>query len=151
MKISELKNKLASLPQLRIQTPEGGFIPDHFHITEAGLITKNFIDCGGVVRSEKHINFQVWVAGDTDHRLSPAKFLGIISKSEMLFQNEDLEIEIEYQSNTIGIYTIEFASTYFVLTPKFTNCLADDHCGIPQEKRKLALSDLSCTPGNGCC
>ncbi|MBL0105614.1 MAG: hypothetical protein IPP51_18620 [Bacteroidetes bacterium] len=156
MKISEFKNALQSLYELAIQTPEGGFIPAHFHITEAGLATKNFIDCGGVIRTEKHINFQLWVAGDTDHRLSPSKLLGIIAKSEKLFQNEDLDIEVEYQSGTIGKFGIDFQNNKFVLTPKFTNCLADDHCGIPEEKRKVDLKSLTpeaacCTPGGGCC
>ena len=45
----------------------------------------------------------------------------------------------------------------FMITSKQTNCLAEDQCGIPQEKLKVNLSQLSksqnssCTPGGGCC
>lgn len=44
--------------------------PAHFHITEMGLVTKNFIDCGNTIREEKLITFQVWYAGDLEHRLA---------------------------------------------------------------------------------
>jgi len=27
--------------------PEGTYLPAHFHMTEVGLVTKHFVDCGG--------------------------------------------------------------------------------------------------------
>ena len=156
MKLSTLKQHLNNVSALHFVKPDGTFVPEHFHITEAGLITKHFIDCGGTVRQEKAISFQVWVARDTEHRLHPDKLSTIISLAENLFENEDLEIEIEYQSETIGKYGLDFEGGHFVLTPKQTNCLAKDNCGIPQEKQKLQLAGLEtkterCTPGGGCC
>lgn len=157
MKISQLKQYLNTVSELNIIQPNGQFIPKHFHITEAGLTTKNFIDCGGTLRTEKTISFQVWVANDTDHRLEPQKLNKIIGLSENLFNNEDLEIEVEYQTETISRYGLEFVGNNFVLTNKFTDCLAKDNCGVPQEKQKISLSELqnkpatSCTPGGGCC
>jgi hypothetical protein len=132
-------------------------VPNHLNITEAGLITKNFIDCGGTVRVEKVISFQVWVAGDTEHRLESTKLLKIIGIAQDVISSEDHEIEIEYQSDTIGKYGIEFSNGNFLLTNKQTNCLASDSCGIPVEKRRINLADLAinqsscCTPGGGCC
>jgi hypothetical protein len=156
MKLSTFKQHLNNVNAVNFVQPNGTSIPRHFHITEAGLVTKQFIDCGGTVRQEKVINFQVWVAHDSDHRLEPSKLLKIISLSEKLFGNEDLAIEIEYQSDTIGKYGLDFQGENFVLTSKQTDCLAKDNCGVPQDKQQLQLSDLEtskgcCTPGGGCC
>jgi hypothetical protein len=46
MKLSEIK-KLDTLENVTFQLPDGTTVPEHFHVTEVGLITKNFIDCGG--------------------------------------------------------------------------------------------------------
>jgi len=31
----------------------GTMVPEHFHVTEVGVVTKHFIDCGGTVRNER--------------------------------------------------------------------------------------------------
>jgi len=68
---------------------------------------------------------------------------------------EDAEIEVEYQSNTIGKYDLEFIGKTFVLKNKTTACLAEDACGIPSEKQNLIELNVNqtntCTPGGGCC
>lgn len=157
MKLSEVKKALLNVDAVVFQLPSNqGFVPEHFHITEVGLITKNFIDCGGTVREEKVINFQLWETGDYDHRLEPSKLLRIIEKSEEIFKFEELEIEVEYQQETIGKYGLDFDGTNFLLTNKQTACLAEDACGIPPAKQKKALATLgvnaaSCTPGGKCC
>ena len=104
MKLSTFKEHSSNLNTVNFVLPNGTFVPKHFHVTEVGLITKNFIDCGGTVRTEKVVNFQLWVAEDLNHKLEAKKLMEIISLSEKLFSNEDLEIEVEYQSNTIGKY-----------------------------------------------
>ena len=43
---------------------------------------KKFIDCGGVIRDEKVINFQLWYSVDEDHRLEAEKLRKIIALSE---------------------------------------------------------------------
>lgn len=54
MKLSQVKAALQNLKTVNFALPkEKGFVPEHFHITEVGPITKNFIDCGGTVREEK--------------------------------------------------------------------------------------------------
>lgn len=158
MKLSEIKNHLADMEALSFMLPNGTFVPQNFHVTEVGLITKNFIDCGGTVRKETVVNFQLWEdSNDEDHRLKPNKLLSIIALSEKVLGIEDFEIEVEYQDTTIGKYDLGFDGKNFTLQNKQTACLAQDQCGIPSDKPKTKLSQLNsdnantCTPGGGCC
>lgn len=157
MKLSAFKQHLNAVSQLSFIDPNGNFVPKHFHITEVGLINKHFIDCGGTVRTKKSISFQVWTANDFEHRLAPQKLNIIIDAAQPLFGNEDLDVEIEYQTETISRYGLSFNGNDFLLTPMHTDCLAKDHCGIPPEKLKIRLSDLQtskttcCPPNNKCC
>ena len=100
-------------------------------------------------------NFQLWNADDYDHRLHPEKLLHIIELSEKVLEMGDLEIEVEYQADTIGKFGLEFNGTNFLLTTKQTDCLAKDNCGIPDQKPKLKMAELnnttSCSPNSGCC
>lgn len=82
MKLSDIKEILQTLDNVAFQLENGTFVPEHFHVTEVGQITKNFIDCGGVIRTEKVVNFQLWNADDYEHRLKPTKLLNIIKLSE---------------------------------------------------------------------
>ncbi|APA65707.1 DUF6428 family protein [Maribacter sp. 1_2014MBL_MicDiv] len=155
MKLSEVKKHLAALDTIAFQLPNGELVPNHFHVTEVGKITKNFIDCGGTVRNEEVVNFQLWNADDYDHRLHPEKLIHIIELSEKILGIEDLEIEVEYQGNTIEKFGLDFDGTNFILTSKQTDCLAKDNCGIPVEKPKLNLSEINnepcCSPDGNCC
>ena len=156
MKLSEIKSKLSALDQIAFQLPNGTLVPSHFHVTEVGKVTKDFIDCGGTVRHEEVVNFQLWEANDYDHRLHPEKLLNIIELSENTLNIGDLDIEVEYQGDTIGKYNLDFDGVNFLLTSKQTDCLAKDKCGIPAEKPRVRLSDLqrassSCEPNSGCC
>jgi hypothetical protein len=156
MKLSEIKKHLETATAVNFQLPNGTFVPEHFHVTEVGIITKNFIDCGGRVRAEKVANFQLWNANDTEHRLKPGKLTNIIALSEKVLGMEDLEVEVEYQSDTIGKYGIDYNGENFILTAKQTDCLAKDNCGV-ESKEKVSLSTLgnekaeACTPGGKCC
>lgn len=155
MKLSEIKKQLSTLESLNFQLENGTLVPEHFHVTEVGVITKHFIDCGGTVRKETVANFQLWDANDVDHRLKPTKLLNIIRLSEEKLGMQDWDIEVEFQAETIGKYDLDFNGDNFVLVAKKTACLASDSCGIPPEKMKLDLSKVTsqnaCTPGGGCC
>ncbi|MEP6803619.1 MAG: DUF6428 family protein [Flavobacterium sp.] len=157
MKLSEIKKILTTVESVNFQLPNGKFVPEYFHVTEVGLITKNFIDCGGTVRKETVVNFQLWDANDYDHRLKPQKLIHIIELSEKVLGIQDFEIEVEYQDTTIGKYDLGFNGKDFLLLNKTTACLAQDQCGIPSEKPKLKLTQLkadetnSCIPGGSCC
>ncbi|UFH31867.1 DUF6428 family protein [Chryseobacterium sp. C-71] len=157
MTLEQIKEILPTLENVEFQLEDGSFVPEHFHVTEVGQINKKFIDCGGVIREESVVNFQLWNADDYEHRLKPGKLLSIIKLSEEKLGIENNEIEVEYQSNTIGKYDLEFNGKVFVLKSKTTACLAQDACGIPSEKLKKNLAELhvnnanTCTPGGGCC
>jgi hypothetical protein len=157
MKLSEFKQHLASADKLDFMLPDGTYLPEHFHLTEIGFVTKRFMDCGGTVRKETAVSFQLWCANDYEHRLEAAKLLNIIALSERTLTMDDAEIEIEYQTDTIGRYGMHFDGRNFLLIPKHTACLAQDQCGTGTQKRKVALSGLkssaekTCKPGTGCC
>ena len=155
MKLSEIKEILATAEGVNFKLENGNSVPEHFHVTEVGVITKDFIDCGGTVRHEKVANFQLWDADDYEHRLKAGKLLHIISLSEEVLGMEDLEIEVEYQAETIGKYDLGHDGENFLLLSKKTTCLAMDKCGVPAEKRKIEMINLAsgstCTPGGGCC
>tara|TARA_B100001093_G_scaffold519453_1_gene608545 strand:+ start:1181 stop:1651 length:471 start_codon:yes stop_codon:yes gene_type:complete len=156
MNLSKFKNILLNSKEISFQLENGEIIPQHFHITEIGINSKEYIDCGGTIRLEKVINFQLWHANDFDHKLETKKVLEIISLAEKALFIEDLDIEVEYQSSTIGKYNLGFNGISFVLESKTTACLAEDKCGIPEEKINVSLSDLQnnsspCSPESGCC
>ena len=155
MKLSEIKKILKSLDRISFQLPNGTFVSSHFHVTEVGKVTKDFIDCGGKVRNETVLNFQLWEQNDYDHRLHPEKLTQIIELSEKMFRFEDLEIEVECQGEeTIGKYNLDFDGVHFLLTSKVTACLALEACGISVEKTKVNISEVQsscCDPSSGCC
>ncbi|WP_445711072.1 DUF6428 family protein [Flavobacterium sp.] len=157
MKLSEIKTALKELSTIAFQLPNGELVPNHFHVTEVGKVTKHFIDCGGTVRKEEVVNFQLWEENDYDHRLHPEKLVHIIELSEKIIGIEDLEIEVEYQmAATIGKFDLDFDGKNFLLVSKLTNCLAKDKCGIPTEKPKVKIGEWkekenSCSPNSGCC
>ncbi len=158
MKLSQIKSALKNLSTITFQLPSGDLVPSHFHVTEVGKVTKHFIDCGGTVRTEEVINFQLWEANDYDHRLHSDKLLNIIELSENTLHLPDAAIEVEYQmSTTIGKFDLDFDGTTFFLTSKLTDCLAKDKCGIPPEKLKVKIGEWKskanscCIPDSGCC
>lgn len=155
MKLSQFKNALTQVEEITFVQPNGMLVPVHFHVTEIGKIKKHFIDCGGTMRDEDVINFQLWVADDVDHRFAPEKLLKVIAMSEEKLGIIDAEIEVEYQTDTVSKYDLIFEDGFFKLQNKFTDCLAKDNCGIPETKQKVKLADLQnqscCDPSSGCC
>lgn len=154
MRLSELKTALADMDELSFILPNGSAVPSHIHVTEIGLVTKRFIDCGGAVRENRCINFQLWEDGDFDHRLAPQKLASIIDLAERQLQLGDGEIEVEYQGDTICSYGLEVEDGRLLLTRRNTDCLARE--GNSQACRptvKLfgsASAGTSCT-STGCC
>ena len=155
MTIEQIKKQLATAETVNFQLPAGDFVPAHFHVTEIGLVTKHFIDCGGTERLEKVANFQLWNANDTEHRLKPQKLLKIIALSEQKLGIGNFEIEVEYQTETIGKYSLDFVNGNFVLVAKQTACLAQALCGVVDILKTNVLHAIPqttcCAPGGGCC
>jgi hypothetical protein len=157
MLLSTVKKHLQQATNVHFKVQHAQDVPPHFHVTEIGLITKSFIDCGGKLRNEIKVNFQLWNANDIEHRITPAKLLHIIELSQKTLHIEDGEVEVEYQTETIGKYGLDFDGTHFILTTKQTACLAMENCGIDALKENKFIKNIvekataCCTPGGGCC
>ena len=82
MRLTHFKILLEQLNELDFILPNGHKVPSHFHITEIGQVNKKYMDCGGELREENTINFQLWENTDTHHRLKPQKLLNIIELAE---------------------------------------------------------------------
>ncbi|MDR2223696.1 MAG: DUF6428 family protein [Flavobacteriaceae bacterium] len=157
MKLSEVKSALTTMQNVVFKLENGSIVPAHFHITEVGQIDRNFIDCGGTIRKDQKVNFQLWIADDYDHQLKAEKLLNIIELSERLLGIKDGEVEVEYQRDTIGKFNLALdkETNVFILENTMTACLAEEACGFPIEKKKVSLSSLKsescCTPQTDCC
>lgn len=156
MTLQEFKNQLTELSHLQFVLPNGKLIPDYFHITEVGKETREYIDCGGRLRKEEVVNFQLWCANDYNHRLKPRKLLNIIRLSEnKLDINSESPVEVEYQGNTIETYKLAYDNGLFRLLADKTDCLAKDKCGIPENfQNDVDTSEkeaVCCTPESNCC
>lgn len=133
---------------------DGEFIPASFHVTEVGHVAKNFIDCGGTVRSASTVQLQVWLGNDEDHRLTSGKLAKIIDLAKPLIPSDDLEVEVEYEGCVISQYTVDAATSederiVFQLGDKHTDCLAKEACGIEAARSSAAVAG-GCG-GSGCC
>lgn len=154
MKLSEFVNQLSGLQEIAFELPNGELVPEHFHVTEVGKINKHFIDCGGTLRDETKISFQLWEENDYNHRLHPDKLIKIVALAKEKLELPDAEIEVEYQGESINKFHLDFDGKNFLLVNTKTDCLAREKCGIPAEKPKVKLSELQnscCTPESGCC
>lgn len=133
--LSQLKSDLAQYEDasIRFRLPDGSLSPAHAHITEVGLVTKEFIDCGGTTRIEKKCQMQSWVADDTDHRLSAGKLLSIIDKATSILGGEDLPVEVEHDVgfaapfSMVGV-ALQGSELILSLEGRHTACLAPDIC-----------------------
>ena len=155
MKLSQLKDLLKTIETVDFKLPDGMLVPAHFHVTEVGLVSKNFIDCGGIVHRLEAVSFQLWNDNDLSHKLKPNKFLDIIELSEKILKIGNHEIEVEYQNETIGKYNLDFNGNHFELINKKTACLAQDQCDDSTKKQmvKIEVDNVTklCAPNGNCC
>ena len=155
MTLSELKSTLSQLDRVSFVDAQGDKVPSHFHVTEVGQVEKNFIDCGGTMRKESVVSLQLFTANDYDHRLGAEKLNDILQLSERKLGLKDGEIEVEYQSDTVGKYGLLFFEDRFHLVPKQTACLASDQCGIPESGEEDSLGKskaaVACCSSSNCC
>ncbi len=152
MDLNKLKQLLEQIDEIAFVLPNGEYVPPHFHVTEVGKSSKRYVDCGGTVRAEQVITFQLWSANDYEHRIQPQKILDIIKIAEETLDLENLEVEVEYQRDTIGRYGLSIDGGRFLLTSTHTDCLAKDKCGISEQAESLnSAASSSCRPDSGCC
>jgi hypothetical protein len=156
---------------LRILLPNGKAIAPHFHITEVGHVTKNFMDCGGTRRKTESCLLQTWVFLDIHHRLTTTKLANILRIAGDVLPSLDLPVEIEHEDDVVSQYPITAGSSdgqTLTLTTslKHTACLAMDLCCAPaastsadtEATNLVATADkprvkagACCTPSGGCC
>ena len=120
---------------IHMMLPDGSFVPAHFHITEVGRVQKDFIDCGGTVRTAVSCVLQGWVAQDFNHRLETTKLLKILRLASPLLKATDLPVEVEYEDKAVSHYPVERVEVtpsglLIHLGSKHTACLAEDRCGV---------------------
>lgn len=120
---------------LHLMLPDGSFVPSHFHVTEVGRVQKDFIDCGGTLRSSTSCVLQVWVADDTEHRLDSTKLAGILGLAAPVLRGTALPVEVEYEDGRVSQFPVAAAEVtpggiLFHLGSKHTACLAPDRCGV---------------------
>ena len=154
MKLSEFKKVLETNrgKPFSMQLPDGGAIPISFHVTEVGLVTKTFVDCGGKVHSTQTCQLQAWVGEDVDHRLVAGKIADIVKLAAGIIPSDDIDVEIEYEDATISQYPVESLevsddAVVVHLTTKHTDCLAKELCMVPSSASE---SSCGCGPA-GCC
>ena len=143
MTVKDFQSVLQASPgaPMHWMLPDKSFVPSHYHITEVGRLQKDFIDCGGTVRSLTSCLLQIWVANDTDHRLETTKLAAIMKVAAPLLKSDDLPVEVEYEEGVLSQYPVAGAEItpagiLFYLGTKHTACLAPDKCGVD---------------GTGCC
>lgn len=122
--------------EVRLAMPEGGLVPAHFHLTEVGHIQKEFVDCGGTRRASRTCTLQTWMASGTDdgHRLTAERLGRILALTAVLFTDEALPVEVEYEDGLISQFPLENVKedagrVVLQLGRKHTNCLAREVCG----------------------
>lgn len=152
MTVGEFRAILSDNPEaaLHLMLPEGDFVPAHFHVTEVGRVQKDFIDCGGTIRSAKSCVLQVWVASDVNHRLTTSRLASIFKLAAPLLESDTIPVEVEYEGTVVSQFPLVAAEitpsgVLFHLGSKHTDCLAPDRCGI-------GLATISgCPTTAGCC
>ncbi len=154
MKLSEFSRALRESPDenLAFVLPGGGSVPSHAHVTEVGRTVKTFVDCGGKLRKSAVASLQIWVADDTDHRLPTAKLALIMEQAGPILGDDDPEMQIECQRESISLFAVEGVSRgdgalVFTLANTQTGCLAMDVC-LPDGG---AEEEGCCGGGTGCC
>ena len=138
MTLTELKSVLHEHPSSypRFILPDGGQVPAHFHITEVGHVTKQFIDCGGKLHEKTDTCLlQTYVADDVEHRLDARTFAKILQLGAQILPHDDVPVEIEYDCCVVAQYPIARAALKgehieIQLGKKHTDCLAKAKCGI---------------------
>ncbi len=137
MNVNEFCHVLDSNPGVKMHwmLPDKAFVPAHYHITEVGKLRKDFIDCGGTLRSTAACLLQVWVADDIDHRLETTKLAVIMRMARPLLESDELPVEIEYEEGVISQYPlcgmeVTPAGLLFYLGTKHTACLAPEKCQV---------------------
>ena len=159
MKLHELKRILAQHSDRNIHfvLPTGTNIPPQAHVTDVARIDKQFIDCGGTVRTESLCRLQAWFADDTEHRIGAKMLLKVLDKAASFLVSEDLDVDVEYEAPFISQFPIVTAGEengilVVHLGIRHTTCLAQEKCLPPIPKTEtLSFKPLPNLQPAKCC
>jgi hypothetical protein len=166
MNVTELTSHLLASPDhnVSILLPDGGEVPRHFHVTEVGHVSKEFVDCGGTIRFSETCVLQTLVGSDDHHRLTAGRLAHILDLAKPILPIADLPVEIEYEDGVISQFPLqeilaEGTSLTLHLGLKHTDCLAKDKCGMESgccsdEESNEGEAGACCGDageGSGCC
>lgn len=151
MKVSTFFKNLDSVGEnhgVAFKTPDQKFVPFNFHVTEAATVKKQFRDCGNNYREDIYASIQLWVAHDYEHRLTAGKLRKILLNT-LLENEQDLDLVVESENDTVALYNIESAevvgkSIVFQLSKRRTACLAPDKCGVSTETVDCCSTGCCC-------
>ena len=149
MNLQELKDSLQQRDEITFVLPSGEYVPPHFHVTEVGKSSKLYVDCGGTVRAEEVITFQLWSANDYDHRIQPQKILQIIIAEDALGL-ENLEVEIEYQRDNRTLWSLVDKDRFLLTRLKPTVSPKINVASLNKWRARFESSS-DCCPDSGCC
>lgn len=85
MNLGQLSQLLREYPgsSFRMELPSSTFLPEHFHVTEVGKVTR------------------CCVANYFEHRISTSKRASILAESSTLGLEDGMEVDFEVQGDTI--------------------------------------------------
>jgi uncharacterized protein DUF6428 len=151
MTLYDLQNALEANPKRfpRFVLPDGDYIGAHAHVTEVGLVVRNFIDCGGLVGKEEKIVLQTHVGNDTDHQLRSDRFAKILQLGSRVIPRADLDVDVEYDCCVVAQYPIAEARPdgqhlNLILRRGRTQCRA-------RERRESETAAGCCAASAACC
>ena len=95
-------------------------IPTGFHVIDAGVKAKNLIDQWGNLKHTHDFSFKLWHGNgrDSGEGLVAEKFLPIIYKILDPYGSPNLNVEVEYEGNTLEVYGLSWAGSCFMLCHK---------------------------------
>lgn len=126
---------------------DGEMIPQHFHLSEIGYITKNFVDGTGSIRKVELVQLQVWLGDDEPCPLTGAELAQLLDVAKHQLPSGDLDVEVEYEGCVISQYAVEAALD---TGTKLLFQLADKRMDSPA-KSVAAAGTASCNGSTGCC
>lgn len=157
MNLADFRDAIAAPSDCGVRIElEGRSLAPHFHVTEVGRVTKDFVDCGGVRRTETRCVLQTLIAGDTDHRLNSTKLAKILDLADQLDLPSDAPVEVEHQERSVSVDSVRSVdrdgdAIVIRLQAKQTACLAEDACGIPGGGLPQLTTLSGGCDGPGCC
>jgi hypothetical protein len=143
--LDDLRAALRAHPgrAVTLALPDGREMPAEFHVTEAGAVTKDFIDCGGTRRWRVTAQLQTWIDRDTAHRLSTDRLAQILEVCAPVLPAGDTPVELEYEDEVVSQYPLAgIAATgpslQLELGLRHTECLARERCGEADDESAVA-------------